>query len=96
MRYGDMGICASLCPPLPLSCWAPSRCCLSALPLPVPTLEVPMAALVCGAEGGGGISRSTIPCQAATGLGQCWTGPKRCGFPLGNKGKAPQTPLPLL
>lgn len=97
-RSGDMGMCASLCPPLG-SCWALSGCCLSGLPLPLPTLEAPMAALACGGEKGRGLSRFTIPihvpCQAATGLRQCWTGPKRGGFPLGNKGKTPQTPFSL-
>lgn len=88
MRSGDMGICASLCPPLPLSCWAPSRCCLSGLPLPVPTLEAPMVALVCGAERGGAISRSTIPvyvpCQATTGqVGAVLDWPKKGWFSLG-------------
>lgn len=98
MRSGTMGMCASLCPPLSLSCWAPSGCCLSEPPLPVPPLE---AALICGAEGGGCYLQLHHPCPRT--LSGCnrvvavldSSAPERGGFPLGNKEKAPQTPLPL-
>lgn len=57
-----------------------------------------MAALVCGAERGAGISRSIIPvhvpCQAATGFGQCWTAPHLKGvvFLWEIRGKHPRLP----
>lgn len=101
VRSGDMGICASLCPPLSLSCWASCGCCLSGPPLPVPPPEAPMAALVCDAERRGGYLQVHHPCpytllgcSRVEAVPDCST-TEGGGFPLGNKEKAAQTPLPL-